>query len=105
MIPERNYYGTLEVPRSASAEDIRMSYRRLAKKYHPDLNPGDRGAEDRFKSMKGAYDILSNAKSRQAYDLKAEGKFTEHLRQTAPMRAARRRRSRQDEGWNLAPFT
>src|SRR2546427_6795729 len=52
----------------ASTDDIRKSYRRLARKYHPDLNPGDKAAEDRFKKLQEAYDVLSDAKKRQMYD-------------------------------------
>ena len=61
-------YEVLGVDRSASLEDIRQTYRRLAKKLHPDLNPGDREAEARFKEVAGAYDILSDKDKRQRYD-------------------------------------
>ena len=54
--------------RDASADDIRKAYRRLARKYHPDLNPGDKAAEDRFKKVQEAYDILSDPKKKQMYD-------------------------------------
>jgi molecular chaperone DnaJ len=66
--PKHDYYETLGVPRKASADDIRKSYRKLARKYHPDLNPGDKSAEDRFKNVQEAYDILSDSKKRQMYD-------------------------------------
>lgn len=66
--PKHDYYETLSVPRSASEEDIRKAYRKLARKYHPDLNPGDKSAEERFKNVQEAYDILSDAKKRQMYD-------------------------------------
>src|SRR5580700_6975233 len=66
--PKHDYYETLSVPRTASEEDIRKAYRKLARKYHPDLNPGDKSAEDRFKNVQEAYDILSDAKKRQMYD-------------------------------------
>ncbi len=65
---KEDYYGTLGVPRDAKADDIRKSYRKLARKYHPDLNPGDKAAEDRFKKVQEAYDVLSDAKKRQVYD-------------------------------------
>src|SRR5579859_416721 len=68
MQPKHDYYETLSVPRNASADDIRKSYRKLARKYHPDLNPGDKSAEDRFKNVQEAYDILSEPKKRQMYD-------------------------------------
>jgi molecular chaperone DnaJ len=66
--PKHDYYDTLGVPRQASADEIRKSYRKLARKYHPDLNPGDKSAEERFKNVQEAYDILSDSKKRQMYD-------------------------------------
>jgi DnaJ-class molecular chaperone len=61
-------YDVLGVERTASLEDIRTAYRRLAKKLHPDLNPGNREAEERFKEVASAYDILSDKDKRQRYD-------------------------------------
>jgi molecular chaperone DnaJ len=66
--PKHEYYETLGVPRTASADDIRKAYRKLARKYHPDLNPGDKASEDRFKNVQEAYDILSDPKKRPMYD-------------------------------------
>ena len=66
--PKHDYYETLGVPRRASAEELRKSYRKLVRKYHPDLNPGDKAAEEHFKNVQEAYDILSDAKKRQMYD-------------------------------------
>src|SRR6476659_6659586 len=68
MPATQDYYDTLKVERKASQDDIRKSYRRLARKYHPDLNPGDKAAEDRFKKLQEAYDVLSDPKKRQMYD-------------------------------------
>jgi len=56
------------VPRKASVKDIRAAYRKLARKYHPDLNPGDKSAEEKFKQIQEAYEVLSDTKKRQMYD-------------------------------------
>ncbi|HXX70832.1 MAG TPA: J domain-containing protein, partial [Candidatus Acidoferrum sp.] len=63
-----DYYELLGVGRKASAKDIRAAYRKLARKYHPDLNPGDKSAEEKFKQIQEAYEVLSDAKKRQMYD-------------------------------------
>src|SRR6202789_2958529 len=65
---KHDYYKTLGVERGAEEDDIRKAYRKLARKYHPDLNPGDKAAEDRFKNVQEAYDVLSDAKKKQMYD-------------------------------------
>ena len=61
-------YETLGVERSASPDDIQKAYRRLAKKLHPDLNPGNKAAEERFKEVSAAYGLLSDADKRARYD-------------------------------------
>jgi len=66
--PKHEYYETLGVPRKATAKDIRTAFRKLARKYHPDLNPGDKAAEEKFKELQEAYDVLSDTKKRQMYD-------------------------------------
>jgi molecular chaperone DnaJ len=66
--PKHDYYETLGVPKNASADDIRKSYRKLARKHHPDLNPGDKSSEERFKNVQEAYDVLSDTKKREMYD-------------------------------------
>src|ERR1700740_1761644 len=63
-----DYYELLGVPRKASVKDIRTAFRKLARKYHPDLNPGDKSAEEKFKQLQEAYDVLSDSKKRQMYD-------------------------------------
>jgi molecular chaperone DnaJ len=66
--PKHDYYETLGVPRKSGAEEIRRAYRKLARKYHPDLNPGDKSAEERFKNVQEAFDVLGDSKKRQMYD-------------------------------------
>lgn len=65
---ERNYYTVLGVSRGAGAEEIKKAYRRLAVKYHPDKNPGDKEAEERFKEISEAYQVLSEPRKREIYD-------------------------------------
>src|SRR3990172_11687949 len=64
----RDYYDVLGVPRSASDKEVRQAFRRLARKYHPDVNPGDAKAEERFKEINRAYEVLSDADKRKKYD-------------------------------------
>ena len=65
---QQDYYQTLGVARDADEDEIRKAYRKLARKHHPDLNPGDKAAEERFKKVQEAYDILSDPKKKQMYD-------------------------------------
>jgi molecular chaperone DnaJ len=65
---EKDYYKVLGVAKTASQEEIKKSYRKLARKYHPDANKGDADAEDRFKEVSEAYDVLSDEKRRKEYD-------------------------------------
>src|SRR5271167_936457 len=64
----KDYYGTLGVKKTASTEDIRKAFRKLARKYHPDVNPGDKSAEEKFKQLSEANDVLSDPKKRKIYD-------------------------------------
>jgi len=66
---KKDYYAILGVKRGASDKEIRQAYRRLARKYHPDVNAGDKAAEEKFKEMNAAYEVLSDAEKRRKYDL------------------------------------
>ncbi len=68
MATSEDYYAILGVPRNAKEQDIKKAYRRLARKNHPDVNPGDKSAEERFKRIQQAYDVLSDPKKRAIYD-------------------------------------
>src|SRR6201993_2799703 len=65
---QKDYYGILGVKKTASQEEIRKAFRKLARKHHPDVNPGDKKAEERFKYLSEANDVLSDAKKRKIYD-------------------------------------
>jgi curved DNA-binding protein len=67
-VKTKGYYEVLGVGRSASADGIKAAYRKLARKFHPDLNPGDKPAEERFKELQEAYDVLSETENRKLYD-------------------------------------
>jgi molecular chaperone DnaJ len=69
MPGEVDYYETLGVSRDATLEEIKRAYRRLARQYHPDVNPGDKQAEEKFKAINEAYEVLSDPEKRRAYDL------------------------------------
>src|SRR6476659_3545811 len=72
---ERDLYKVLGVDRKASPEEIKKAYRKLARQYHPDKNPGDKDAETRFKEISAAYDVLGDPDKRKQYDRGGLGAF------------------------------
>src|ERR1700689_2919483 len=77
---KRDYYEILEVERTSESEHIKKSYRRLAIKYHPDKNPGDKAAEEKFKELSEAYEALSDPQKRAAYDQYGHAAFDSRAR-------------------------
>ena len=65
---EKDFYKVLGVPKDAKADEIKKAYRKLARRYHPDANKGDAAAEERFKEISEAYDVLADDKRRREYD-------------------------------------
>lgn len=84
---ERDLYEVLGAPRDADADALRKTYRKLARKFHPDVNPGNKKAEDRFKELSRAYDVLSDPEKRKAYDefgeISLQGGFDAEAARTA----------------------
>src|ERR1700749_1141000 len=80
---KRDYYEVLGVERQADADDIKKSYRKLALKYHPDRNPNDKAAEEKFKELSEAYEVLSDGQSRAAYDQYGHAAFDSRSRARA----------------------
>src|SRR3954464_8563502 len=76
---KRDYYEVLSVSRSASEEEVKRAYRKLAVKHHPDKNPGDPHAEEKFKELGEAYDVLMDADKRAAYDRFGHAAFSQGL--------------------------
>src|SRR4030043_423167 len=79
MANQPDYYAVLGVSRNAKGPEIKKAYRRLARKNHPDVNPGDKSAEERFKKIQQAYDVLSDPKKRDIYD--QYGFYSENIKE------------------------
>src|SRR5262245_34455549 len=91
---KQDYYQVLGVSRTATDKDIRQAYRRLARQYHPDLNPGDKAAESRFKEIGEAYEVLSDADKRKKYD-----RYGHSWQQAEAAEAAAREAGVRGGGW------
>src|ERR1700759_1681707 len=83
----KDYYGTLGVKKTATAEEIRKAFRKAARKYHPDVNPNDKKAEEKFKEISEANDVLSDDKKRKIYD--QLGFYSDNIDPAAAEAAAR----------------
>ncbi len=79
-MPKRDYYEILGIQRGATAEEVKKAYRQLAVKYHPDKNPGDKTAEEKFKELGEAYEVLSEPQKRAAYDQYGHSAFDPRMR-------------------------
>ena len=99
---KQDYYEILGIKRDAKPDEIKKAYRRLARKYHPDVNPGDKAAEERFKLMSEAHDVLSDPKKRSVYD--RFGQYSENLADAAARGAGPSSGGRTAPGFDFTGF-
>jgi len=99
---KQDYYEVLGIKRDAKPEDIKKAYRRLARKYHPDVNPGDKASEDRFKLTTEAHDVLSDPKKRKVYD--RFGEYSDNLANAAARGAGPSTSGRAAPGFDFSGF-
>src|SRR5579859_2992167 len=85
--PTKDYYSLLGIKKTATADEVRKAFRKLARKHHPDVNPGDKKSEERFKEISEANDVLSDEKKRKVYD--ALGYYSDQIDPAAAEAAAR----------------
>lgn len=97
---KKDYYRILGINKNAGEKEIKQAYRRLARKYHPDLNPGDKSAEAKFKEINEAYEVLSNPDKRQKYD-----RFGDHWQHAEQFAKSGQGGARRDFGEGSATFT
>jgi len=102
MANKQDYYEVLGVRRDAKPEEIKKAYRRLARKYHPDVNPGDKASEDRFKLTTEAHDVLSDPKKRKVYD--QFGQYSDNLADAAARGATPGGAGRATPGFDFSGF-
>src|ERR687892_295133 len=99
---KEDFYQVLGVKRDAKPEEIKKAYRRLARKFHPDVNPGDKSAEERFKKITEAHDVLSDPKKRSVYD--RFGQYSDNLADAAARGAGPSGGGRTAPGFDFTGF-
>src|ERR671938_1697728 len=99
---KEDYYQVLGVKRDAKPEEIKKAYRKMARKYHPDVNPGDKSAEERFKKLTEAHDVLSDPKKRKVYD--RFGQYSDNLADAAARGAGAPGGGRTSPGFDFEGF-